>query len=129
MRIGEYSRLVRTNRNFRLLWLAQIISEMGDWLYSVAIYSLILEVTGSAQAVAFAFMLQVLPQTIDGARRRRLERPVEPSQGDDLRRLRAGGRLRFSCCLRSRGRLRGSCTFFFSSRRSSGHCSSRDVTL
>jgi MFS family permease len=64
MRIGEYSRLVRTNRNVRLLWFAQLISEMGDWLYSVAIYSLILEVTGSAKAVAFAFMLQVLPQTI-----------------------------------------------------------------
>lgn len=64
MRIGEYSRLIRTNRNVRLLWFAQLISEMGDWLYSVAIYSLILEVTGSAKAVAFAFMLQVLPQTI-----------------------------------------------------------------
>jgi MFS family permease len=64
MRIGEYSRLIRTNRNVRLLWLAQLISEMGDWLYAVAIYSLILEVTNSARAVAFAFMLQVLPQTI-----------------------------------------------------------------
>src|SRR3954447_6674419 len=64
MRIAEYSRLVRTNRNVRLLWFAQLISEMGDWLYSVAIYSLILEVTGSAKAVAFAFMLQVLPQTL-----------------------------------------------------------------
>jgi MFS family permease len=64
MRIAEYSRLVRTNRNVRLLWLAQLISELGDWLYSVAIFSLILEVTNSARAVAFAFMLQVLPQTL-----------------------------------------------------------------
>jgi MFS family permease len=64
MRIGDYSRLLRTNRNVRLLWGAQLISELGDWLYSVAIYSLILEVTQSAQAVAFAFVLQVLPQTI-----------------------------------------------------------------
>ena len=64
MKIGAYSRLVRTNRNVRLLWSAQLISEMGDWLYSVAIFSLILEATHSAQAVAFAFMLQVLPQTI-----------------------------------------------------------------
>jgi MFS family permease len=64
MDVGAYSRLIRTNRNVRLLWVAQLISELGDWLYAVAIYSLILEVTNSARAVAFAFMLQVLPQTI-----------------------------------------------------------------
>lgn len=57
-----YLRLLRSNRNFRLLWIAQIISEQGDWLYAVAIYSLLLEFTGSAKYVAFAFVLQVLPQ-------------------------------------------------------------------
>jgi MFS family permease len=60
--LRAYARLVRENRNFRFLWLAQIVSENGDWLYAVAIYSLILELTGSAQAVALAFVLQVLPQ-------------------------------------------------------------------
>jgi MFS family permease len=59
---AAYWRLIRTNRNFRLLWIAQIISEQGDWLYAVAIYSLLLEYTGSAKYVAFAFVLQVLPQ-------------------------------------------------------------------
>ena len=57
-----YLRLVRENRNFRLLWFAQIISEQGDWLYAVAVYSRLLEYTGSAKAVALAFVLQVLPQ-------------------------------------------------------------------
>ena len=38
------------------------MSEQGDWLYAVAVYSLLLEYTGSAQAVAIAFVLQVLPQ-------------------------------------------------------------------
>lgn len=60
--LRAYRRLLRTNRNFRLLWSAQFISEIGDWLYSVAIYSLMLELTGSARAVALAFVLQVLPQ-------------------------------------------------------------------
>lgn len=60
--LRSYARLLRKNRNFRLLWSAQIVSEIGDWLYSVAIYSLILELTGSARAVASAFVLQVLPQ-------------------------------------------------------------------
>lgn len=61
--LAAYWRLVRGNRNFRLLWIAQIVSEIGDWFYSVAIFSFLLAVTGSAQTMAFAFVLQVLPQT------------------------------------------------------------------
>jgi len=36
---------------------------MGDWIYCVAIYTLLLELTHSAKSVAFAFVLQVLPQS------------------------------------------------------------------
>src|SRR5579863_1339495 len=61
---SAYLRLLRGNRNFRLLWTAQIVSELGDWFYSVAIYSFLLELTGSAQMVALAFLMQVLPQCI-----------------------------------------------------------------
>jgi MFS family permease len=64
--LPAYYRLVRTNRNFRLLWSAQIVSEIGDWLYSIAIYSLLFELTGSARAVALALVLQVLPQFFIG---------------------------------------------------------------
>jgi MFS family permease len=62
--LSSYWKLVRGNRNFRLLWLAQIVSEMGDWFYSVAIFSFLLELTGSARMVSYAFMMQVLPQVI-----------------------------------------------------------------
>src|SRR5690349_16183912 len=61
--LPAYFRLIRNNRNFRLLWFAQIISEQGDWLYAVAVYSLLLQFTGSAKAIALAFVLQVLPQS------------------------------------------------------------------
>lgn len=60
--LSGYWAILRGNRNFRLLWTAQIISEIGDWFYTVAIYSLLLEFTGSAKSVALAFVLQVLPQ-------------------------------------------------------------------
>jgi MFS family permease len=60
--LTEYFRLIRSNRNFRLLWFAQIVSELGDWLYTVAVFSLLLEFTGKAQSIALAFVLQVLPQ-------------------------------------------------------------------
>jgi MFS family permease len=60
--LASYWHLLRSNRNLRLLWTAQIVSEMGDWFYSVAIFSFLLELTGSAQMVALAFLMQVLPQ-------------------------------------------------------------------
>ncbi|HEV1286146.1 MAG TPA: MFS transporter, partial [Bryobacteraceae bacterium] len=62
MTVASYWHLLRGNRNLRLLWTAQIVSELGDWFYSVAIFSFLLELTGSAQMVALAFLMQVLPQ-------------------------------------------------------------------
>src|ERR1700674_3253560 len=64
--LSAYLRLVRHNRNFRRLWLAQIVSEVGDWFYTLSIYTLLLQLTGHAGSVALALMLQVLPQTFVG---------------------------------------------------------------
>jgi predicted MFS family arabinose efflux permease len=64
--ISNYLRLVRGNRNFRRLWIAQIVSENGDWFYTLAIYSLLLDLTGKASSVALALVLQVLPHTLLG---------------------------------------------------------------
>jgi MFS family permease len=64
--VASYVRLLRGNRNFRRLWLAQIVSEIGDWFYTLSIYTLLLQLTGHAGSVALALMLQVLPQTFVG---------------------------------------------------------------
>jgi MFS family permease len=64
--LASYVRLVRGNGNFRRLWLAQIVSEIGDWFYTLAIYTLLLQLTGRASSVALALVLQVLPQTLVG---------------------------------------------------------------
>jgi predicted MFS family arabinose efflux permease len=64
--LGAFVRLVRTNLNFRRLWLAQIVSEIGDWFYTLAIYTLLLQLTGKASSVGLALILQVLPQTFIG---------------------------------------------------------------
>ncbi len=64
--LGSYLRLVRGNRNFRRLWMAQIVSEIGDWFYTLSIYTLLLQLTGRASSVALALVLQVLPQTFIG---------------------------------------------------------------
>ncbi len=59
-------RLLRGNRNFRRLWMAQIVSEIGDWFYTLSIYTLLLQLTGHPSSVALALVLQVLPQTFVG---------------------------------------------------------------
>ena len=64
--LGSYVRLIRANRNFRRLWMAQIVSEIGDWFYTLSIYTLLLQLTGRAGSVALALVLQVLPQTLAG---------------------------------------------------------------
>jgi predicted MFS family arabinose efflux permease len=64
--LTSYLRLLHGNRNFRRLWMAQIVSEIGDWFYTLSIYTLLLQLTGHASSVALALVLQVLPQTLVG---------------------------------------------------------------
>jgi MFS family permease len=64
--LAAYAHLLRGNRNFRRLWGAQVVSEIGDWFYTLAIYNLLLQLTGRAGSVALALVLQVLPQTFIG---------------------------------------------------------------
>jgi MFS family permease len=59
---AAYWRLLSGNYNFRRLWFAQIVSELGDWIYVVAVYSRLLELTGRAESIALAAVLQTLPQ-------------------------------------------------------------------
>src|SRR5450755_3094668 len=63
---ASYARLIGRNRNFRHLWGAQVVSEIGDWFYTLAIYNLLLQFTGRAGSVALALVLQVLPVTLIG---------------------------------------------------------------
>ena len=53
--------LLRSNRNFRLLYIGQTISQLGDWFNAVAVYALLLDLTGSATAVAWMMIVQFLP--------------------------------------------------------------------
>src|SRR5450756_979138 len=63
---ASYARLLGGNRNFSCLWSAQVVSELGDWFYTLAIYNLLLQLTGRAGSVALALVLQVLPQALIG---------------------------------------------------------------
>ncbi len=56
-----YLRLLKGNKPFRHLWYGQVISELGDWLNSLAIYALILKMGGSGTAMAGAMVAKLLP--------------------------------------------------------------------
>nr|AIA18826.1 Transmembrane secretion effector [uncultured bacterium] len=54
------------NRNFRSLWLAQVVSDFGDGLTNIALLFLINSLTGSAAAIATMFVVLTIPQVTIG---------------------------------------------------------------
>ena len=58
----SYKELIRGNRNFRNLWLGQIISLMGDWFNLIATAILTANLTGSGLAVGGLFVVRSLAQ-------------------------------------------------------------------
>jgi len=58
--------LLRGNRGFRLLWLGQVVSQMGDWFDTIAVYTIVLRLTGSGRAVALIMVARFLPSVVMG---------------------------------------------------------------
>src|SRR5258705_5758154 len=59
-----YFELLRSNRGFRFLWLGQVVSQMGDWFDTVAVYTIALTLTGSSRAVALIMVARFLPTVV-----------------------------------------------------------------
>ena len=58
--------VVRHNRDFRRLYAANAISQMGDWFNVVALFSLLVELTGKGEAVAIALLTRFVPTFLAG---------------------------------------------------------------
>ena len=56
-----YLRLLRENRDFRLLYFGALISLGGDWFLTVALLDLVLQLTGSATLASLMLLCQTLP--------------------------------------------------------------------
>jgi MFS family permease len=58
--------LLRGNRGFRFLWLGQVVSQMGDWFDTIAVYTIALRLTGSSRSVALIMVARFLPSVVMG---------------------------------------------------------------
>ncbi|RMF62590.1 MAG: MFS transporter, partial [Bacteroidetes bacterium] len=56
--------LVRGNVHFRRLWFGNIISLLGDWFNTIALYTLVSELTGSPLALGAVFITKMLPAAL-----------------------------------------------------------------
>jgi predicted MFS family arabinose efflux permease len=59
----SYRTLLTDNPGFRRLWLAGVISHLGNWFNYIAIFVLLTRLTGSGQAVSWFLISKFLPST------------------------------------------------------------------
>lgn len=62
-----YIELLRGNRSFRQVWLGQVVSQMGDWFDTIALYTIILNLTGSGRAVGLLLVARFVPSFVFGS--------------------------------------------------------------
>ena len=62
-----YVELLRGNRNFRQLWLGQVVSQMGDWFDTIALYTIILNLTGSGRHIGLLMVARFVPSFVFGS--------------------------------------------------------------
>lgn len=62
-----YIELLRSNRGFRQLWLGQVVSQLGDWFNTIALYTIILNLTGSGRNIGLLLVARFLPSFIFGS--------------------------------------------------------------
>lgn len=62
--LAAYVDLLRRNADVRNVWLAQLISYLGDWFASVALIGLILQLGGGALSTSFNMLMAFMPSAI-----------------------------------------------------------------
>src|SRR5678815_1410203 len=62
-----YVELLRKNPSFRQLWLGQVVSQMGDWFNTIALYTIILQLTGSGRDIGLLLVARFLPSFLFGS--------------------------------------------------------------
>lgn len=56
-----FGALLRANRDVRMLWGGTVVSLFGDWFNTLALYRLVIDLTGSETALGGVFLTKLLP--------------------------------------------------------------------
>jgi len=62
----SFRRLIAQNRNYRRIWMGQVVSEIGDHFNNIAVFSLALETTRSGLVVSWIMISRALPAVLAG---------------------------------------------------------------
>src|SRR5258707_1400668 len=58
--------LLRQNANYRNTWMAQVVSEIGDYFNNVAVFALVMEKSGSGMVVSGVMLARAIPAVLAG---------------------------------------------------------------
>ena len=72
---SEFTRLLRTNRNYRYTWMGQVVSEAGDHFNNIAVFSLALAATKSGLVVTGIMLARAIPAATANFSIIRLQKP------------------------------------------------------
>ena len=58
--------LLRSNRNYRWMWTGQLVSEVGAYFNNIAVFSLVVQTTGSGLALSAVMLARAVPAMLAG---------------------------------------------------------------
>ena len=64
--MSSFSQLLRSNRNYRYAWTGQVVSEVGDHFNNIAVFSLVMQTTGSGLIVSGVMLARAVPAILAG---------------------------------------------------------------
>ena len=64
--MSSFSQLLRSNRNYRYAWTGQVVSEIGDHFNNIAVFSLVMQTTGSGLIVSGVMLARAVPAILAG---------------------------------------------------------------
>lgn len=64
--MNAFFSLLRGNRNYRFMWVGQIVSEIGDHFNNIAVFSLAVAATRSGMVVSGVMLSRAIPAMLIG---------------------------------------------------------------
>ena len=64
--MADFVDLLRTNRNYRYTWMGQVVSEIGDYFNNIAVFSLVMQTSGSGLVVSGVMLARAIPAVLAG---------------------------------------------------------------